>query len=210
MGRLTFQEAGHRYFLDGVEIPGNTSMLKAAGLIDDTRFTPESRDRGIRVHDAVWFEDEGALDWSTVREEEKPRVEAFQDFKLKTGWRSDVNEALVHSETLRFATRPDLVGVMEGARWTVNVKTGDPSKWVGLQLAGEEIAINEVIQANAEDWVHRLEWFGGHPYVTRRAALHLKANGKWRLIPFENPADRPTFEGLVRLHHWRAAHGYTV
>ncbi len=207
MGRLTFQEEGHRYFLDGAEIPGNTSMLKAAGLIDDTWFTPESRDRGIRVHDAVWFEDEGSLDWSTVREDEKPRVEAFVDFKLKTGWVSDVNECLVHSEALRFATRPDLVGVMNGARWTVNVKTGEPSKWVGLQLAGELIALNSVIFASEEEWVKRLTWFDNNPYVTKRAALHLKANGKWRLIPFEDPADMPTFEGLVRLHHWRAAHG---
>lgn len=206
MSRLVFLEEAHRYFLDGIEIPGNTSLLQEDGIVDTTWFTPESRDRGTRVHKACWYEDEGDLDWETVRPEERGYVEAFVKFKRETGFKSDCNEFRCWS-ALGYATTPDILGVMETPyglrRGLLNLKTGVASRWVGLQLAGEKIACTERIAAQDEEWARRLEYVNGHPYPELRWALELRANGTYRQITFEDPEEEAVFTGIVKKHHWK-------
>lgn len=204
--QLEFSAEDHSYRLRGEVIPGNTFLLEWDGWIDKTWFTPESRDRGTRVHTACWFQDEGDLDWDTVLLDERGYVEAFIRFKREMGWVSDVNEFRTWSE-IGFATTPDLMGVMEnyrlGPRRAVcNLKTGQISKWVDLQLAGEFLATRERIQAQDEEWTHRIEDLNGHPYPEHRFALQLFRDGRYKLYEAEDPSDEIVFAGIVQKYHW--------
>ena len=199
--RLVFQSDEHRYFLDGREIPSNTTMIKAAGLIDDRWFTPESRQRGIEVHRACHFLCEKDLDWTTVRPDYVPYVEACQDFIRSTGFQVERNEFPAWSDH-DYATTPDVMGILNGRRSIINFKTGAISKWVGLQLYGEKQAVNERIQNQDEPWTAGLTYLNGHPYPEMVYALELRANGKWKLHPFNERDLTQVFLSMVKLHHW--------
>ncbi len=204
--RLVFQPKDHRYFLDGREIPSNTTMIKEAGLIDDRWFTEESRERGTAVHQACHFLCEKDLDWSTVRPDYVPYVQACADFIKTTGFQVERNEFPVWSHH-GYATTPDAMGILDGRRSLINFKTGSISRWVPLQLYGEKIAVNERIQEQVEPWTGGLEYINGHPYPERVYALELRANGKWKLHPFNEQDLTEVFIGMVRLHHWRKHNG---
>lgn len=204
MPRLEFQEAGHLYLLDGLPIPSNTQILKAERMVDDRFYTDAGRERGVNVHNACWFLDEDDLDWSTVSDEEKGFVEGFGEFKVKTGFKTDFNELAVWGNSL-FATRLDLIGVLNGVRVIIDLKTGQVDRWVGLQLAGQQIAITDRIRENQEPWVSKLSRIDGHPYPVKRFALKLNKNATYKLIPFPDNSEMDVFNGLVRTHHWRRA-----
>lgn len=205
MDRLKFTEEGHRYTLDGVEIPSNTTLLQAAGLIDTRWFQPEHAQRGKEVHKACWFLCEGDLDWASVRPDYVPYVEAFALFLEQSGFKVELNEVPVWSAA-GYATTPDLVGILNGRRVIINIKTGSVEKWVGLQLAGEKYALTERILAQDLPWTHHLEPINGRAFPEGRFALQVSANGKYKLHKeFTSPMDEPTFLGIVSLHHWRKA-----
>ena len=205
--RLVFHPDGHRYYLDGHRLPSNTEIIKAAGLIDDRWFTPESRDRGTAVHQACHFLCENDLDWATVRPDYVPYVEACADFLRTSGFISERNEFPTWSDA-GYATTPDDMGQLNGFRSLINWKTGSISKWVGLQLTGEKIAVNERIGEQIEPWTGGLPYLNGHPYVEKIYALELRANGRWKLHPFNDADLSETYLGMVRLHHWKTVNGY--
>ncbi len=204
--RLVFQPQDHRYFLDGRELPSNTAMIKDAGLIDDRWFTEESRDRGIAVHRACHFLCEKDLNWTTIRPDYVPYVQACDDFIKTTGFKVERNEFPVWSDH-GYATTPDVMGILDGHRCLINFKTGAISRWVPLQLYGEKMAVIERIYEQAEPWTKGLEYLNGYPYPDRVYALELKPNGKWKLHPFNEKDLTEIFISMVRIHHWRKQNG---
>lgn len=210
MSRLRFQEDAHVYTLDGVVIPSNTQVLTAEGLIDKTFYSEDGRERGTRVHAACWFADEGKLDWDTVAEDERGYIRAFEKFKRESEWITDFNELPVWGSP-GFGTRLDLLGVgvfkvgdtFLRRRAVVDIKTGVVPPWVGLQTAGQKMAVVERIQAQDEAWSAHLEYINGHPYPELRFALKLNRNGTYRLKEFNDPAEEPIFSGYVHAHHWK-------
>jgi len=206
-GRLVFHSKNHLYLLDGNPLPSNTEIITATGMIDTRFFTPESRDRGTAVHQACHFLCENDLDWSTVNPAYMPYVEACADFLTKTGFKPERNEFPVWSK-YGYATTPDVLGVLAGHRVLINFKTGVCSKWVGLQLTGEKIAVNERIEAQDEPWTADLPYLNGHPYPEQLYGLELKSNGKWKLVPYNDEDLTEDYLAMVRFHHWKQRNGY--
>jgi hypothetical protein len=206
--RIALDDA-HVYRLDGEPIPGNTEMLKGAGLVNTEWFTPESAARGTRVHDAAQYLAEGDLDWSTVLPEDRGYVDGVATFLARSGFVCEANEFLIWSDALRYGTKPDFLGVLNGRRVLIQLKTGDVRPVVGVQLALEKIAANERIAAQDLPFTHRLEWVNGSPYVDGRFALRVFNDGRWKLHPeFIDPLDERAAVGIVTTHHWRLRHGY--
>lgn len=215
MSRLQYIEDGHRYLLDGRPIPSNTQALKAEGLINDMFYTPDGRDRGINVHTACWYLDDGSLDWDSVSPDEKGYVKAFERFRLETEWKTDFNELPVWGSP-GFGTRLDLIGrgmfqvngVFLRRRAVIDIKSGSVPNWVELQLAGQSLAVKERIQTQDEEWTHHIEYENGHPYPELRFALQLKKDGKYRLKEYTNPNAEDVFRGLIHAYHWKERNGY--
>lgn len=196
-GRLTFEEARHVYRLDGEVIPGITSVLKRAGIIDDRFYSAEARDRGSAVHTAIEYLQEGDLERKTLAPLLVPYVEAWERFRDEMGWEPiERPELLVGSETLRFATRIDGVGVTRGCPLVTvcNWKTGSGySAWWAIQSAGETIAYSET--------------FGRSLYAMRRASVLLTTNGRYKFDVHDDKNDYAVFRGAAVVAHWKNANG---
>lgn len=208
MRRLEFDPAQHRYTLEGRGLRSNTQILKATGLVDGRFYTDAGRERGTRVHREVQREEEGDLVMDRLPDDIRPRVGAYLDFKKDTGFRAELVEFPIWSDTHGYATTGDLVGMLNGRRVIIDVKTGAVAKWNGLQLAGQDMALGERIHAG--DAGINLEWVGGTPYPGDRFILQLKADGRYKLHPFRDPADHATFLGAVVLNHWAEAAGQSL
>lgn len=194
-GRLTFDEASHRYRLDGERIPGITAVLKSAGMIEDTHFTAFSRDRGSAVHLAVQYAAEGDLKTESLAAFLVPYVEAWERFRADSGWvATEPPELLVASPTLRFATRIDGVGVLNGATFVLNWKTGQPAAFHSVQAAAEAIAYVETY-GTVSLW------------TVRRAALYLRDDGTYRLEEHARRGDFDDFRAAARVYHWQEMNG---
>lgn len=193
-GRLTFDEASHTYQLDGLFIPGITSVLKAAGVVDDRFYTTEARDRGLAVHAAIEYLIEGDLAWERVHPVLEPYLCAYERFVEEMGWEPvEAPELLVGSETLRFATRIDGIGRTRGNPRLVvgNWKTGQAEKWHAIQSAGEAVAYAETVGRTTTA-------------ALRRAAIYLRDDGTYRF--HEHPdsemrRDVEDFRAAVRVFH---------
>lgn len=173
---LTFDEERHLYFLDRVPIPGCTSILKAAGYVDDRWFTEASRDRGSAVHIATWLDDEGDLDESSVPETARGGLEAWRKCKRETGIEPLIlpdggiaAEIAVASRIFRFATTVDRVMLVRGIPSVFELKTGEPTDAAKLQTAAHALALYE----------------NGIP-VAQRFAVRLKSDGNYSITKHED------------------------
>lgn len=170
-----FDAAEHLYSLDGALIPSITQMLERTGHISEAYYTAESAERGHEVHQLCAAWDLGAIE----------DLAGFQSVRYK-GWLlayvafgktvphiwTSIEEAYANVE-LRFGGRPDRVGKVWGVEAIVDLKSGGPEEWHGLQTALQDILI------------------GGLPVgVRKRYGLYLQKNGRFRFIPHDgsNPS----------------------
>lgn len=101
-------------------------------------------------------------------------VAAYLDaLRVLTPTWEHVEVAMVHH--LGFAGRPDRIGVMHGKPYVVELKSGSPGKSHPVQTALQAML--------AADY----EWHYGDmsrvPEHYQRAALYLKADGSWQIVP---------------------------
>lgn len=111
-----FSEEGHRYTLDGQDLPSVTTVLKAEGFIDNRFFDEYSRERGSMVHLATHYDDMGELDEETLDPVIVPYCEAWRRFKRESGFIIHQSEVPMASRTYRFAGKPDTIGEFPAGR----------------------------------------------------------------------------------------------
>jgi hypothetical protein len=137
-----FREATHEYFIGGKPVPGVTTVLKEAGLIDSTWFTPEAALRGQHVHTACALWDKGELDTCALDPVLVPYLEAWQKFRKESGVTPTIIEEPFYSLEHGFAGTIDRAW-MDGKHFIVcDIKSGPLPDWLPLQLAGYSILIN--------------------------------------------------------------------
>lgn len=181
--RVLTMDAEHVYRLDGQVIPGNTSILRDAGIIDTTWYTEESRNRGTYVHQAAHFYDEDDLDMASVKPDYLSFIEGWIRFRKETGfipWKCEL--PVFHS--CGFATTLDRIGSLNGRAVLLEIKTGHSPAWVGLQTGGQMLAARERFKMG------ELEL---QSFPTARFSVQLSADGKYKLIPCENTLDEGRF-----------------
>lgn len=132
---LTFDEAAHKYTIEGRGVRGITSYT---GLLRDHRFVEqEDLDWGSCVHDHLYHHDMGTLDWSRLDPRMEPYINGWSEFCKDRGWDTGrmLAEHKLCSEKYYLAGRLDRLFETEKYDWLVDIKTGDPDKVTGLQLA---------------------------------------------------------------------------
>ena len=138
----TFCEDTHEYKIDGKPVPSVTQVLKEAGLIDSTWFTPEAALRGTYVHQACALYDEGVLDLDGIDPQLAPYVSAWDKFKKDSGIVPTIIEQPFYSLEHGFAGCVDRAW-LDGKHWVIaDLKSGPLPDWLALQLAGYSILIN--------------------------------------------------------------------
>lgn len=178
---LFYDAESHRYFIDGSPAVGLTNAIKLTGFVDDSWFTDEASERGTRVHAACQFLAEDDL--GTVAEDDKPRVDAFARFLSEYTPTLVMAEAFCFSRTYRFACRLDFIFDVKalGGLSIIEVKTGRPGLAAKLQTAGQEVAARETFR------------FG----PLKRFGFELTKEGRYKLVPHTDTADRPMILNAV-------------
>ena len=186
---LTFDEATHTYRLDGTVLPSVTTILKAEGFVDTSRYTEYGRDRGTKVHRAIHLYDDGELDEDSLDPALRPYLEGWIRFKQESGFEVIESEGRHASEAYQFAGTLDKLGTWKpNTPVIIDIKTGKVESWVGLQLAGYHILV--------DDKSHY-----------KRFALHLREDGSYRLHEFKERSDRAVFLAALLTHQWKVKEG---
>lgn len=133
---ISFDPDTHTYTVDGKTVPGVTTVLKAAGLVETRHHTEGSANRGSEIHEATSLIDQGVMSIDDWKDDDiHPYLFAWEKFKKESGAEVVEIEQLLYHETLRYATMVDRVLKGSAGRFIVDIKTGPPQSWHGIQLA---------------------------------------------------------------------------
>jgi hypothetical protein len=187
---IAFDEAEHRYVVNGEEWLSVTTVLARVGLIDFSGvprgILEAAQRRGTRVHLAAHYLTEGTLDWDSVAIEERGYVEAAAAFLRDAGFDVLAQERRLAHPRYRYAGTADIVGWWQGYPAVADYKTGDPDNVAAdLQLSAYAEALRAVPPA---------EWFDFTPTTPiKRVSIRLSKDGRYQAEPYEKPTDFSLF-----------------
>lgn len=194
---VEFDEAAHRYRLDGEPVPSVTQVL---GVLDQFAGVPAdvldaAREFGTHVHKAVELDVLGALDEESLDPALAEYLAGWRAFTSNTGAKPVRTEFRVASRSHRYAGTSDLLVEMPGrSSWRarssavtlVDIKSGAvPKLTAGPQTAAYAEAI-----------------FQQTGVRLRRACLQLLPND-YRFIACDDARDWSVFLSCLNIHHWR-------
>lgn len=185
---FTFDPIEHRYFLDGVEIPGVTTILKTAGLADHAYGFGDAQLRGLHVHQACELLDLNDLDWNSVYRGWLGYVKSYARFKDDQGFLPELIEHQTYHPAFRFAGTMDRRGLLPALlgdrRAELDLKTGVEEDWHRWQTGGYKILGQS---AWSQD---------------RRGALYLQEDGSpAKLVWHDDDADLRVFLSALTITH---------
>jgi len=143
LSRLTFQEEGHLYSLDGKPIPSVSKILYSQGRPFYARNTA-AMDRGSRAHAATEMMDTIGMGPFDFDVDLIPYLTGWQQFIDQTGAKVLEVEQRVYSETLWFAGTFDRIIELFGHVCLIDIKTGGKQKTHPVQLAAYAVAWEEL------------------------------------------------------------------
>jgi hypothetical protein len=206
--KVTFEEEGHAYTLNGEPAPSVTGMLSAEGMSDYSWCDESDQRRGQAVHRLAHLV---SRDWrgSTVQEvvnnsgwdEAKTTPKklvgygyAAAKFLVETGFRPTLVEQPVGSLRLGICGTPDAYGTLP-SRVTLlpDYKSGTPLPAVWIQLNLYAYMLEETFGIKTD----------------QVAPVHLKADGSYKLWPPQPAGGNNLTVGisLVNVYKWRKQHG---
>lgn len=185
---LTFDESTHTFRRDGQVVPSVTQILKACGLVRDYGPSTWARDRGTRVHQAMFAlsttNEDAAL--ACLEPEDVPYFDAAQTWMVTNGVTVLGAEEVVDAGY--YAGWLDLRCTLRGVSGpcVVDFKTGTLPPWAGLQLAAYAAPLGE---------------------VHTRYAVRLQSNGQPQMKLYTNRNDLINFNACARVVQLQADYG---
>lgn len=188
-----------RYKVGGYRVPSVTEALAIAGLIDFSgvpeRILEAAAERGRLAHHVTALIDRGE-DTGRITNEIQPYVAAYEKFRADTHFYPKLIEETVVSTKYLFAGTLDRFGWLNGEPALIDLKTSSQiARWIGLQLAGYAIALEEQM---------------GEITNLKRFALRLHAEGTYSLHRFRSASDRADFLAAVRIANYQLREGGVV
>jgi len=192
---LVFCEPHHRYWFGGHRVPSVTTILKPLDNFDgvDPEVLEAARLRGIAVHSATQYDDDGDLDMGTVDDMIRPYLLAWRKFKGETGFETILSEHRVMSTRYRYAGTLDRIGLLGGRQVLLDIKTGEQVPLsAGPQTAAYLEAFNAAYPPPA----------GKEAMASRRYVVQLRSTGDYQLIPYTASDDLQCFLAHLNIHQW--------
>lgn len=190
-----FDKDAHAYFINGVRVPGVTSILDDV-IVDLSRIPAETlelaRARGTAVHTACELYDRGTLDYATVQPELWPYLQAWTKFIHQTKFKAELIEQQVYSLRYSIAGTLDRFGWFAGGKAAlIDIKTSELiSHSPGVQLAAYKLMATE------RELICR-EW------KTKRYTVNLYDDGKYELTEYKDLQDEAVFLAALQIFHYR-------
>lgn len=185
---LEFNALDHIYTVAGVAVPSVTQVLSSMGLYPHYPATQEAqsrRDFGTRVHEYSVLSDNGMID--DVPEEYKGCCAAW--LKFITDYKVSIieTEVQLYSTVHEYAGTIDRVAKIDGRLAVVDLKTGDPGRVAGLQLAA-----------------YAQLWFEESGSMARRLmAVQVLSNGTYKVSEYDPVLHSRVWLAAMTLHAWR-------
>ncbi|RJO61083.1 MAG: hypothetical protein C4542_07295 [Dehalococcoidia bacterium] len=186
-----FDEASHTYWLGDDKLPGVTSILKAAGLLEFPHSNGSAMLKGTYIHRATELYDRDDLDADSLDAEIKPYLEGWMKFRKDSGFVPELIEAPMFHPHLFYAGTIDRYGVLNGKKVLLDIKSGSPHPAYKVQVAGgyEGLLIGN-----------------GH-HIDKFYSLYLKNTGGYSLQEITDAAlCRKTFLCALTLYRWKESH----
>jgi len=207
---LLFNPEAHEYFLDGVQLPSVTQILRQQGLVQLDGIPPfileAARRRGTAVHALAHFWNEGDLDPASVDEAYRPYLDAWIACVEQRRIDPLLCEHRLASRRHRVCGTLDLLAEMDGEGWLFDFATGDPAT-----------VAKDFQTAAYLGMAH--EWATEDPRLApilrrfprwRRASVRLMRTGAFRLTEYTDARDYSRFMTLASAWHIRAERGAVV
>ena len=183
-GDLLFDPATHTYTLDGQVLPGVTQIIGAAGLRDDSWYTEDAALFGKRVHEWTAHRDLGGTE--PYPEEIEGQCKAWEKFKAEAKPEILHVEMKIHHPDLPYAGTIDRIAILNSHTWILDIKTGVPQPWHGVQLAAYAFATES---------------------IRHRAAVYLREDGTYKVAVDSNTENWGLFYSALNVYSWRKNHG---
>lgn len=201
---LTFDEAAHVYRVDGRIVPSVTQILhrlsaEAYRFVDEF-VMEEAALLGTAVHKMIELDLRGDLDVEALSEGLQVYYTAWQNFLQLSGFQMVLSEARVYSSKYGYAGTLDLAGWLNGRFVIIDAKrTAQVPHTAGPQTAAYLQALDESGRTFSVPGSTEL---AARIANAERYALHLRADGTWRLVPFTDKSDLRVFLACKTLHDW--------
>lgn len=190
---LAFDPVEHVYTVGARRVPSVTQTL--APLIDYSQVPAavlkRAQDLGTAVHRMTELYDLDDLDVDSLSQELMPYLTAWMRFRAETGFVPELIEQRFHHSALHFAGTLDRTGLIKGRRSVIDIKKMlRLGPVIGVQLAAyKELCIKNGVA------------------IDDRYGLGLRADGTYRLVPYTDKHDWPTFLSLLTLRNFKDKHG---
>lgn len=170
---LEFDERTHTYKLNGIVLPSVTTIMKP---LSDNKYSTVREDvlenaanKGSAVHNAI--ENYLKFGIEDISEEHKAYFSAFLKFMSEKQPIILATESKVYHKILRYSGTVDLVCIINGEVVLIDVKT-------------TAVLMDMLTKVQLEAYAKALD---SHSFkVDKKAILHLKKDGTYRLVPHEN------------------------
>lgn len=163
---VSYEDSSHVYLdAQGKRLPSVTSIIREVFQTGSFGYSEDARMRGDAVHFACQLISEGRYVEQRVHPTIQPFGRAWRAYTLDCGYVSEWWERPLASR-FGFAGKPDTKGAAGAGHepMVLDVKSGQRPAWVGLQLAGYDMLIQEN--------------FSGTPKLKRRA-VQLQADERY-------------------------------
>ncbi|TXH02761.1 MAG: hypothetical protein E6R07_14645 [Nevskiaceae bacterium] len=203
MRGLTFDEARHEYRLDGVKLPGVTTVLKPISSAHYAGVDPDVMARaaalGQAVHKVIELDLQQDLDTDSLDPELVPYYRGWRMFLRQSGFQAYLSEKKLASVQGRYAGTLDLMGVLNGLPSLIDAKR---VAVVTPSTGPQTFAYGQLVRENCPELL-------GPTTPLRRYALQLKkavpnaVTADWQLLPFTNDSrDRLVWQSCLNIAHY--------
>ena len=201
MPLTTFDNSEHRYFIGGSPIPSVTQVLRATGILPDYRMVKrevleQKRQLGTALHECLHFLQEGDLDESTIDEEVRPRLDAYQQFVADHDFKPLECELRmwVTLNGMRYGGCADVTGTIKEEPTLLDFKSskGLPEPGWGCQTAAYEMGLKRPLVP---------------PFCYRRYSLQLLENGSYKKHEWKEKSDAEVFKLALAITWWKINRG---
>lgn len=194
---LGIDRENHRYYLNGLEVPGVTMVLKETMVVNysyiDQATLARAAKFGSAVHKATELFDRETLDHGSLSTPLIPYLQAWVKFSEDFGFIPEWIEAPAYSLKYRYACTPDRFGLITkgklASEWLacVEIKSGLIVPGAAIQTAAQVGAFNEMYQKRK---------------AKRRIVVALREN-RYEVEEFKNPADWSTWLACLQIWNFK-------
>jgi hypothetical protein len=187
---LQFVEEGHKYTLDGLEIPSVTKVLNDIFPISDfvsKELLEEAGKLGKQVHNATELWDREILDYEELHPLLKAYLNSWVKFRKDYNFEpTDIELQLFHP-VYKYAGRIDRVGFSGKDKILLDIKSGTKQKTHAYQTAAYEELFN--YDKKKKEFLIKKRW-----------TVYLSEDG-YKVEPYLSPNDRNIFLACLTIYN---------